>query len=156
MTFPGEDDASAGFLEKFGHCLSDTGAGLVHQRLDLNTACKCSLFCGSHLRRSQNWQVQINPPVVIIPDALLCLPVPMKSSSSVEYSSWLNALTGSFWNGWSWFGRCTVATGCFRLSQLESYCGSWRRNCGCACRLQSLPQSFDDRKHSVRTQPRLG
>jgi hypothetical protein len=30
MTFPGEDDASAGFLEKFGHCLSDTGASFVH------------------------------------------------------------------------------------------------------------------------------
>jgi hypothetical protein len=59
MTFPGEDDASTGFLEKFGHCLSDARARLVHERLDLNTACKCSLLYGSHLRRSHNWQVQL-------------------------------------------------------------------------------------------------
>ena len=30
MSFPGEHDASTGFLKKFGDCLSDTGASLVH------------------------------------------------------------------------------------------------------------------------------
>ena len=30
MSFPGEYDASTGFLEKFRDCLSDAGASLVH------------------------------------------------------------------------------------------------------------------------------
>ena len=63
MSFPSEHDASTGFLEKFRDCLSDAGASLVHQRLDLHATSKCSLFRGSHLRRSQNWQVQSTLPI---------------------------------------------------------------------------------------------
>ena len=63
MSFPGEYDASTGFRKKFRHCLSDTCARLVHQRLDLHAGCKCSLFSGAHLRRSQNWQVQSTLPI---------------------------------------------------------------------------------------------
>ena len=63
MSFSGEHDASTGFLEKFRHCLSDTGAGLIHQRLDLDATSKGGLFCGPHLCRRQNWQVQSALPV---------------------------------------------------------------------------------------------
>jgi hypothetical protein len=63
MSFPGEDDASAGFLEKLPDGLSDAGAGLVHQSFHFYATRKCSLFCGSHLRRSQNWQVQSTLPI---------------------------------------------------------------------------------------------
>jgi hypothetical protein len=63
MSFPAEHDASAGFLEKFRDCLSDTDAGLIHQRFNVNATGKCSLFCGSRLRRSQNWQVQSTLPI---------------------------------------------------------------------------------------------
>src|SRR5262245_14653442 len=56
MSFSGEDDASAGFLEKFRDRASDTGAGFVHKRFDLNATSECSRFCSSHLRRRQNWQ----------------------------------------------------------------------------------------------------
>jgi hypothetical protein len=63
MSFPGEYDASTGFLEKFRDGLSDAGAGLVHQAFNFHTPSKCSLFCGSYLRRRQNWQVQSTLPI---------------------------------------------------------------------------------------------
>src|SRR5215470_6717853 len=93
----------------------------------------------------------INSPDLMTQRALLCRPVSMKSSSSVDYSSWRNASTDSFWIELLGFGRCTVAAEYFRRWRPGSYYGSWLLNCGCALRLQSLQQVFDDTKHSERT-----
>jgi hypothetical protein len=58
----GEHDASTGFLEKFRDCLSDTGASLVHQRLDLDAAGKCSLLQRRASAPKSKLAGPINPP----------------------------------------------------------------------------------------------
>src|SRR5215831_8981878 len=61
VALSGEHNALAGFWEKLRDCLRHTGACLVHQRFDLYSPRKSSLFRGSHLPRSQNWQIQSGP-----------------------------------------------------------------------------------------------
>ncbi len=63
MSLAGKHNAAARLLEKFRDCLGDTGTGLVHQRFDLHAARESGLFCGPHLRCSQNWQVQSALPI---------------------------------------------------------------------------------------------
>src|SRR2546423_4065430 len=80
MAFSSEDDALARLREKFGDCLGDSGACLVHQRFDLYSSRKSSLFCGSHLRRSQDRRVQIRPPDLLPQCVLLIQSVSMSLS----------------------------------------------------------------------------
>jgi hypothetical protein len=71
MTFSGEHDALAGVRKKLCDDLRDTGACAVHESFNLHSACESGLFRGSHLRRGQNWQVQISSPGLLSSSVLL-------------------------------------------------------------------------------------
>ena len=70
MSFPGEYDASTGFLEKFRDCLSHAGASLVHQRLDLDATGKCSLLLRLASAPKSKLAGPINPPDLMTPRVL--------------------------------------------------------------------------------------
>src|SRR5262249_16162749 len=80
VAFPSKHNAWARLRKKFGHCLRDTGPCLVHKRFDLYAACKRGLFCDSHLRRTQDRQVQISPPDLLSPRVLLSWMISMSFS----------------------------------------------------------------------------
>src|ERR1700730_2222088 len=63
MTFPGVNRASARARKKLPDGARDSRAGLVHQRFDFDTAGESGFFGRSHLRRADDWRVQINSPV---------------------------------------------------------------------------------------------
>jgi hypothetical protein len=60
VTFSGEHNALARFPEKSGDSLRNAGAGLVHQRFNFYAPRKRGFFRRSHLRRSQDRQVQLS------------------------------------------------------------------------------------------------
>jgi hypothetical protein len=60
MAFSGKHNAFPGSPEKFGHCLCDSGASLVHQCFDIYPPRESRFLCGPHLRRSQNREIQLS------------------------------------------------------------------------------------------------
>src|SRR5262249_41359348 len=60
VAFPCEDNALARPAEKSGDRLSNAGACFVHQRFNFYAARERGFFRGSHLRRSQDRQVQLS------------------------------------------------------------------------------------------------
>src|SRR5262249_61119516 len=86
---------------------------------------------------------------------LLNLPVSMSSSFSWRFFCASASTSSGVRNSLLWFGRCTVASGCFRWLPLASLTGYRQRNCARARRLQFRPQVFDGTKQFARTQLRL-
>jgi hypothetical protein len=60
VTFPGEHNAPARFLEKSADRLRDAGACPVHERFNFYSSRESSFFRQSHLGRSQDWKVQLS------------------------------------------------------------------------------------------------
>src|SRR5207245_11745705 len=122
MAFAREHDALARLRETLPDCLRGPGAGLVHQRFDLHSPGESSFFFCSHLRRSQNRQVQIRPPDLLRLSVLLSRLISM-SFSFCARSSCVNASTCGVQSWLPSFDRCTVAAGLFRSSPLASSTG---------------------------------
>src|SRR6266480_7800048 len=119
MAFPGEHYALAGFREKFRDRLRDTSACLIHERFDLYSPRESGFFGSSHLRRSQNRQVQIRPPDLVLWSVLLSRLISLSSSFDARFScvtAWTCGVEMTLLS----FGPCTVAAGSFRSSPLVS------------------------------------
>src|SRR5205807_613151 len=116
---------------------------------------ECSVSCGTQLRRSQNWRVQISSPD-FLERRLPLTPLVWMSFSSFARFFCANAWTGDVQIWPPWFDRCTVAGGCFRSSQLAWPSGHQQPNYARELLLQFLLRVFGGRKQFGHTQLQLG
>src|SRR5438552_16335423 len=150
MALSGEYNALPGVREEFTDCLRDAGACFVHWRFDFYSPRESSSFCGSHLRRSQNWRVQISSP------AFLGRCLPPTPSIWMSFSSFARFFCANAWSDGlqispPWFDRCTVAAGCLRPSPLVSRSTRCRQNYVHGLPPQSPLQAFDGKNQFART-----